>query len=378
SEITEVSIVEDHDIPLTQDWFNLARKLRGQNRQLLDTIVTLEQALSASRQELQDYQERSRHHNSLFSQQTDQLQTIQAENSHLREQLQTAQTKLQKEQSHLESLSQQTDQLQTIQTENSHLREQLQASQTQLKQQQVDLESLSQQKNQLQTIQTENSHLREELKASQTKLQQQQSDLESLQKQLQSNQEAFTDLERESILLKQETLQSKHQLVLKEEEIREIQQRLQRQQRYSLQYKSALDQCLSRHSKKTNASQGKESTTVDEKTAPNIISIQPWSSSLKEKTPIPPSGEVAPSDRLSIPIEETLEELFSLNPDPDCNPTDIPSLSETEDHFEQGTAITSQAIVVSSRDPFSFSIDPDRKEDAAREKVDLPSFLRRQ
>ncbi|MGK7883429.1 MAG: hypothetical protein AB4057_02260, partial [Crocosphaera sp.] len=42
SEITEVSIVEDHDIPLTQDWFNLARKLRGQNRQLLDTIVTLE------------------------------------------------------------------------------------------------------------------------------------------------------------------------------------------------------------------------------------------------------------------------------------------------------------------------------------------------
>ena len=41
SEITEVSIVENHDIPLTQDWFNLARKLRGQNRQLLDTIVTL-------------------------------------------------------------------------------------------------------------------------------------------------------------------------------------------------------------------------------------------------------------------------------------------------------------------------------------------------
>ncbi len=340
SEITEVSIVEDHDIPLTQDWFNLARKLRGQNRQLLDTIVTLEQALSASRQELQDYQERSRHHNSLLSQQTDQLQTIQAE--------------------------------------NSHLREQLKASQTQLKQQQVDLESLSQQTDQLQTIQAENSHLREQLKASQTKQQQQQGNLQSLEKQLQSNQEAFTDLERESTLLKEQILQNNHQLVLKEEEIREIQQRLQRQQRYSLQYKSALDQCLSRHSNKTNASQDTESTTVDDKTTPNIISIQPWSSSLKEKTPIPPSGEVDPSDRLSIPIEETLEELFSLNPDPDSNATYIPSLSESEDHFQQETAITSQAMVVSSRDPFSFSIDPDRKEDAAREKVDLPSFLRRQ
>ena len=202
--------------------------------------------------------------------------------------------------------------------------------------------------------------------------------MEYLQKQLQSNKEAFANLERESTLLKEETLQNKHQLVLKEEQMREIQQRLQRQQRYSLQYKSALDQCLSPHSNKTDASQGTEPTTVDEKTAPNIISIKPWSSSLKDKTPIPPSSEVDASDRLSKPIEETLEELFSLNPDPDSNPTDIPLLSESEAHFEEETAITSQTIVVSSRAPFSFSIDPDRKEDAAREKVDLPSFLHRQ
>ena len=202
SEITEVSIVEDHDIPLTQDWFNLARKLRGQNRQLLDTIVTLERDLSASRQELQDYQERSRHRNSLLSQQTAQLQSTQAENSHLREQLQTAQTELQQQQSHVESLKEQ----------------------------------------------------------------------------LQGDQEAFARLERQSALLKEETLQNKHQLVFKEEQIKELQQRLQRQQSYSLQYKSALDQCLSRHSKKTENPQPTEKTTVDEKTAPNVVSIQPWSS----------------------------------------------------------------------------------------------------
>lgn len=43
SEVMEVSIVEDNETPLNQDWFHLARKLRGQNRELLDTVVKLEQ-----------------------------------------------------------------------------------------------------------------------------------------------------------------------------------------------------------------------------------------------------------------------------------------------------------------------------------------------
>ncbi len=319
SEITEVSIVEDDDIPLTQDWFNLARKLRGQNRQLLDTIVTLEQALSASRQELRDYQERSRHHNSLLSQQTAQLQTAQAQNGHLLEQLQSSQIQLQQEQSHLESL----------------------------------------------------------------------------QKQLQVTQEAFARLERASALLKEETLQNKHQLVLKEEQIRELQQRLQRQQRYSLQYKSALDQCLSRHGKKTDGSQPTELASIDERTSPNIVSIKPWSSSLKEeKSPrVGPSSLQPESSNHSLdPIDQTLDELFSLNPNPKDNSHQTLSLTETQHEVEEETAvdepennsqteettIASEDMVVNSSAPFSFSIAPDRKEDPAREKVDLPSFLRRQ
>ena len=319
SEITEVSIVEDDDIPLTQDWFNLARKLRGQNRQLLDTIVTLEQALSASRQELQDYQERSRHHNSLLSQQTAKLESTQAQNSHLLEQLQTSQTQLQQEQSHLESL----------------------------------------------------------------------------QKQLQGTQEAFARLERGSALLKEETLQNKHQLVLKEEQIRELQQRLQRQQRYSLQYKSALDQCLSRHGKKTGASQPTESATIDERTSPNIVSIQPWSSSLEEEvSPSLGASSLQPesSDNSLDLIDQTLDELFSLNPDPKPNSDQTLSLTETQHEVEEETVadepennnqteettVASEDMVVNSSAPFSFSITPHRKEDAAREKVDLPSFLRRQ
>lgn len=313
SEIAEISIVEEADLPLTHDWFNLARKLRGQNRELLDTIVTLEQALAESRQQLQDYQERSRHHNALLSQQTAQLQSTQAQNSHLREQLQT----------------------------------------------------------------------------SQTNLQQQQLNLDALQQQLQASQEAFAQLERECALLKEETLQNKHQLVLKERHINELQQRLQRQQRYSLQYKAALDECLSSHGKKRPSAQ--VNSTVERPTAPNVVSIQPWSDSPDKKIvpSLTPSSVASEASKpTSDAIDDTLEELFSLTPEPKPEPTPTDEQTITEEptpmdsqensSLEDQTATSSKGLLMSSSVPFSFSIDRHRKEDAAREKVDLPSFLRRQ
>ncbi|MGK7955538.1 MAG: hypothetical protein AB4063_09805 [Crocosphaera sp.] len=319
AEITEVSIIEDHDIPLTEDWFNLARKLRGQNRQLLDTIVTLEQGLAESRKQLQTYQERSRHHNSLLSQQTSQLQSTQTENSRLLEQFQTCQTQQQE----------------------------------------------------------------------------QQSQLQSLQKQLQTAQEDLANLERKCTVLKEESLQNKHQATLKDEEIRELQQRLQRQQRYSLQYKSALDQCLSRHTKTIAPGQLTESTEVDEQASSPVVSIQPWSSSSEEKmTPNVSSSsmELDSCDHSLDSLDQTLEELFSLNPDSTNNSEQSLSISKSQDTPEEETStdqsdnsktidetdMSSKGLLVSSSVPFSFSIDRHRKEDAAREKVDLPSFLRRQ
>ncbi|MDJ0600314.1 MAG: hypothetical protein QNJ37_15915 [Crocosphaera sp.] len=316
SEIAEIAIVDENDIPLTQDWFNLARKLRGQNRELLDTIVTLEQALAASRQQLQDYQERSRHHNVLVSQQTAQLQSTQAENSHLLEQLQT----------------------------------------------------------------------------SQTQLQQQQSNLEALQQQLQASQKAFAHLERECALLKEETLQNKNQLLLKERQINELQQRLQRQQRYSLQYKAALDECLSSHGKKIDSTQLTHNTTINNNTPANIVSIQPWSSSIEKNIApslTPSQVDADASSESSDAIDQTLEDLFSLNPD--LQPTSDNTLSvvqtQQEDPQEaqpkenattETQGQTTNGLLVSSSVPFSFSIERHRQEDAAREKVDLPSFLRRQ
>ncbi|MEL4894976.1 hypothetical protein [Crocosphaera sp. Alani8] len=312
SEIIEVSVFKDRDLPLNQDWFSLARKLRGQNRQLLDTIVTLEESLSNSKQELQNYQERSRQHNALLCQQTAQLQSIKAENGRLSEQLQ-----------------------------------------------------------------------------------QQKTHSDSLQNELQGLRESFACLEREYALIKEETLKNKHQFLLKEEEIQKLQQRLLRQQRYNLKYKSALDQFLNGQGGTTDGTQPKESVKVDDATSADIVSIQPWSDSLDEK--VSPgvnasSLELDSSNDSLQTNDQTLEQLFSLNPGATAKPKSNPSVTEMEHSVKEvtstgkndtrdtseDTAIAAQDLLFNRSAPFSFSIAPHRKEDAAREKVDLPSFLRRQ
>ncbi|MGK7940083.1 MAG: hypothetical protein AB4062_08025 [Crocosphaera sp.] len=307
-EVMDVTILSAHDPSRDQDWFDLARKLRGQNRELLDTIVKLEQALATSRQQIQDYQQRSLHHNSLVSQQTTQLQSTQAQNSSLIEQLQQSQ--------HQEK----------------------------------------QQKQQLQV----------------------------LQEKLNILQQTVADLEKEYAVLQEENGDKNEKITLQEEQIRELQQRLQRQQRYSLQYKAALDECLNSSAKTTPTQKSTENDTVKLNPPSPIVAIQPWSSPTPSN-PSQSSGEQEKGKVASDSIDQTLEELFSLSPVEDnaviCEPQDS-SPEETEPpqdaHLEDPSSNSANALLVSSSVPFSFSIDRHRKEDAAREKVDLPSFLRRQ
>jgi DNA repair exonuclease SbcCD ATPase subunit len=314
SEVMEVSVVEDNESPLNRDWFNLARKLRGQNRKLLDTVVKLEQAVAESRQQLQEYREQSRHYNSLTSEQTSQLQSLQAQ--------------------------------------NNNLLEQLQVSQNQAQQQQHQIEFLEEQK--------------------QT---------------LQSN---FAKLERECALLKEEGIEQTNQLIITKQQISELEQRLQRQQRYSLQYKAALDECLSSNAKKIQYHELRQNSN-----SPNIVAIQPWSSPQETQTPpkLSPSSLQQSSQTPSVdPIDETLEALFSLTPDQEITEEDNSFTSEpqnpdieaiepketTKTDTPEMMGFSSTSLLVSSSVPFSFSIERDRKEEAAKGKVDLPSFLRRQ
>ena len=308
SEVMDITIVSDHDPPLDQDWFDLARKLRGQNRELLDTIVKLERALANSRQKLQDYQQRSLHHNSLVSQQTAQLQNTQ--------------------------------------TQNNNLIEQLQQSQHQEKQQQHQLQIL--------------------------------------QEKLNTLQETVADLEREYAVLNRDNRDKNQKIVHQEQQISELQQRLQRQQRYSLQYKAALDQCLSSGTKKIPTQKSTENELVSPNPSSPLVSIQPWSSSTipnQSKS----SQEQEEEEVVSDSIDQSLEALFSLSPIEDNASIPQPPNSSQEEtepqqdqEIEDPSSHSANTLLVSSSVPFSFSIDRHRKEDAAREKVDLPSFLRRQ
>ncbi|MEA5534915.1 hypothetical protein [Crocosphaera sp. XPORK-15E] len=324
TEAIAVSIVEDQDSPLNRDWFNLARKLRGQNRELLDTIVTLEQALAASRQQLQEQMRRSHQTESLTSEQTTQLQTTQAQNSNLLEQLQ-----------------------------------------------------LSQKESQRQKFQ-----------------------IQTLQQQLRTIQETFAQLERECALLKEESQDKTNQLMVTQRQVKELQTRLQRQQRYTLQYKAALDECLSNCARKAKTQTITTPTASVAPLTPKIIPIQPWSGQPETPTEQGLSKSQSSTPETPVdPIDQTLEQLFSLTADSseivenqtvevnssgdtsdqEMDSRPIETVKKAVDPLPSSSMIVSipQSLIIHSPVPFSFSIDRSKKDEAAKAKVDLPGFLPR-
>lgn len=306
-EAVSASIVSEDSSSPDQDWFNLARKLRGQNRELLDRIVKLEQELAESH----------------VSESTHQLQTTQAQNSTLIEQIQ----------------------------------------------------------------------------ASQQKTQYQQQEIEFLQQQLTTVQETFAQLERECALLKEDCQHKTNQLAIAQRQVNELQVRLKRQQRYTLQYKAALDECLGNCARKVKPAL-MSSSHSSAKLDPKVVSIQPWSSQLETKSPSKPAisdpsitqaSSVADNSTVD-PLDQTLEELFSVttdvsdtmedsaSSDQTSSTTQTPETQETptpNPHDNVPEVRSSQSLVVNSPVPFSFSIDRSRKEEAAKANVDLPGFLRR-
>lgn len=281
----------DHEAATTGDWFNLARKLRGQNQELLETVVQLESALANSRQQLRDQIRRSR---------KAELQKIEP--------------------------------------------------------------------------QEENSHLLEQLKASQDNNQRQKGQIETLIQQLNTIQQQFAQLERECALIKEEFQDKNNQLIITQRQAGELQTRLHRQQRYTLQYKAALDECLGNCARKAQTQTPAISESGGATLDPKIIPIQPWSN--QDQSPSESESPVTVSGKSVSSIDETLEELFSLT-------QEMPEISENSaqkaktSQESPGMMVPSrQSLVMNSPVPFSFSIE--RKKDAAKAKVNLPSFLNRQ
>jgi hypothetical protein len=129
---------------------------------------------------------------------------------------------------------------------------------TLIQQQQYQIDSLNAELSQ-QSSQVELNHHGEE---------QQQLLMGTLRQELQEVQQQAARLERECSFLQDKYNQQEHLLRQKEQENRQLQVRLQRQQRYNLQYKAALDQYLQ--------------SNIDENiTPPQNVSLQSESATIK-------------------------------------------------------------------------------------------------
>jgi hypothetical protein len=96
----------------------------------------------------------------------------------------------------------------------------------------------------LMTAQEQIVQLSNQLEFAQQTHQRQQIRIETLAAQLDSSQERVAQLEREAALAQQRFEQQSHMVAQTENVCRDLQARLQRQQRYTLQFKAALEKCL--------------------------------------------------------------------------------------------------------------------------------------
>lgn len=209
---------EDNDLHNT-DWVALASKLREQNRQLIQTVVQLEQSLTQARQEQQEQSRRWRNSDTLLSQQAEELNKT--------------------------------------------------------------LEQMS--------------VLVHQLEASQAETQRQQLKSKSLTEQIEATQQQMAELEREYTLL-HETHQHKiHLLNTAQQDIHELQNRLQRQQRYTLQYKTALDHALGHGNDKNEEIASLTASTT----------IQPWKSSESDPSEVDPLTPATSTTEPEISSETT-------------------------------------------------------------------------
>lgn len=214
------------------DGYVIAHKLRQHNRELVKTVVQLEEALAESQEKLQAHIIRSRSADSLITQQSDELNT----------------------------------------------------SQQQLSQLGQELEQAKQNARQYQEM------------------------LAELEYKFQTSQTQLAKIERECALLQEAYNEQQQKLFAAEQEIKDLQVRLQRQQRYTLQYKSALDECADIPVENDLA--------TGEASMPKASNIQPWSEPdiTTTEPAIPAIAKADPHteadlDRQLAALEEEIEEM---------------------------------------------------------------------
>ena len=110
----------------------------------------------------------------------------------------------------------------------------------QLRSQSTDL-LIAQQAEEINHAQEDTAHVIKELENAKQEVHAQKVLVDNLTKQLETTNEKFTQLESKYALLQEKYNEQNHELSMKTQQVQELSDRLNRQQRYTLQYKAALD-----------------------------------------------------------------------------------------------------------------------------------------
>lgn len=221
---------------------------------------------------------------------------------------------------------------------------------------------------------------------------------ETLQAQLETAQERSKHLEREYALLQKRHAKKAQHILQAEESCRDLKARLQRQQRYTLQFKAALEKCLDTSAFKQSSvglpDMAGEAENLDKQGSmvlnpsamPKSESIQPWSTtglssesdpqlrSLMRSTQEPQKGTAPPSSSVPEPEASTTvpNEAF---PDQDAEKLlwqDVERIIENSATFSQSspesrapTTATSPNEAVGFTEPLPWGVPRSKKSDLA-------------
>ena len=188
----------------------------------------------------------------------------------------------------------------------------------------------------LTTAQAQIANLFSQLEFAHQANQRQQILTETLTAGLESSQERVAQLEREAALLQQRYNEQSQRLVQSEGSCRDLQARLQRQQRYTLQFKAALEKCLEMPAPQYEGSETIAPPT-DVLSLPKAQQIQPWSTPGQTVDPTLPwmklhagSGTSEVEEAVDVAdlfaaLEMTEQELIAAEPEQAADEPVLPS-----------------------------------------------------
>ena len=254
-------------------------------------------------------------------------------------------------------------------------------------------ENLVQTVAELQVHQEETKRQRLQVETLTEKLSASKAEINQLNQSLQEKQAVITDLEQQVAQQTAATVTSTEQnetIAHLEKHVQELRSRLQRQQRFALQYKSALEQCLAQPDfypssdvsqaiasllgKSTPASEPETPSPKIETAVASTLEAPTASTQMQEVTAVTPQPQTTlPTIKPEAPIESAPTPVATTNSQP--NQPEMPSVTPVHPH-PHSKPIQPIMPALQRRQRLSFAVQ-DQPSKPRQKSIELPKFLRR-